>query len=247
MKILASSDDEAALHYSQKEGLIVMKIPKHIALIPDGNRRWAEEKGLNPWEGHSVGMDKFREFLDWCYDIGVEEVTAYSLSKENLEKRSSEEMEFLFKAYEGKLRDMLTSKEFAEKEIQIKFVGKRDGLPEGMLNLIKELEEESSKFTKRRVNLCINYSGREELVNAAKELADSGEAYTPENFEKHLLIKDSPDLLIRTAEKRISNYLLWQLAYSEIYFSPKMFPDFAKADFDDAIEQFQRTERRYGK
>ena len=224
-----------------------MRIPKHIALIPDGNRRWAEEKGLKPWEGHSVGMDKFREFLDWCYDAGVEEVTAYSLSKENFEKRSPEEVEFLFKAYEEKLRDMLTSEEFVEKEIQIRFIGNKRDLPEGMKNLIEELEKESSEFTERRVNLCINYSGRGELVNAAKELAESGEEFTPENFERHLLIKDAPDLLIRTAEKRISNYLLWQLAYSEIYFSPKMFPDFTKDDFDDAINQFQKTERRYGK
>jgi undecaprenyl diphosphate synthase len=116
-----------------------------------------------------------------------------------------------------------------------------------MKTLIKELEQESVHFTKRRVNLCINYSGREELVSAAKSLCESGEEFNEDNFEKYLLIKDAPDLLIRTAEKRISNYLLWQLAYAEIHFSPKMFPDFSKDDFDEAIEQYQKTKRRFGK
>jgi undecaprenyl diphosphate synthase len=224
-----------------------MNVPRHIALIPDGNRRWAEENGLKPWEGHAIGMDKFRKFIDWCYDIGVEEISAYSLSKENFEKRDPAEVEFLFKAYEQKLRDLLTGKDFVEKEVKIEFIGKTETLPQSMKDLINELEEESSHFTKRKINLCINYSGQQELLDAAKAIADSGESFSPENFKRHLLIKDSPDLLIRTAEKRISNYLLWQLAYAEIHFSPKMFPEFSKKDFDKAIEQFRATERRYGK
>jgi undecaprenyl diphosphate synthase len=224
-----------------------MKVPRHIALIPDGNRRWAEEKGLKPWEGHAQGMDKFREFLDWCYDMGVEKVTAYSLSKENFEKRSKEEIDFLFKAYEEKLRELLTSKDFIERGIRIKFIGKKDNLPKGMKDLIAELERESADFTKRRVNLCINYSGRQELLDAAKSISESGEEFNKENFEKNLLIRDEPDLLIRTAEKRISNYLLWQLAYSEIHFSPKLFPDFTKDDLLEAIAQYDKTERRYGR
>ena len=224
-----------------------MKIPKHIALIPDGNRRWAEEKGLKPWEGHTKGMDTFRDFLDWCYDIGVEEVTAYSLSKENFEKRSEEEIHFLFTAYEEKLRGLLTSKDFVEKKIQIRFIGKKDNLPESVRKLINELEEQSKDFRERKVNLCINYSGREELLDAAKKISREGKEFSAENFEKNLLINDEPDLLIRTAEKRISNFLLWQSAYSEIHFSPKLFPEFTKDDLMAAINQYDKTERRYGK
>jgi undecaprenyl diphosphate synthase len=224
-----------------------MKIPKHIALIPDGNRRWAEEKGLNPWEGHAAGIARFREFLDWCYDLGVEEVTAYSLSKENFGKRDPAELSFLFEVYENKLREILESREFADREIKIGFVGDICNLPESMRRLIKKTERESMCFSKRKLNLCINYSGREELVRAARALCESGEQISEESFQKHLLLADEPELLIRTAEKRISNFLLWQTAYSELHFSPKLFPDFSKGDFDKAISQFQETERRFGK
>jgi len=224
-----------------------MTIPRHIALIPDGNRRWAKKQGLNPWDGHKAGIDRFKEFLDWCYDAGVEEVTAYSLSKENLAKRNRAEMDALFKLYEGGFRELLSSPAVKKRQLRVSFVGDLSHFPPGLKNLIREVESNTKEYTKCKLTLCINYSGREEILEAAEKLAKSGKAFTEANFERFLQIRSQPDLLIRTAEKRISNFMLWQSAYSEVFFSAKMFPDFSKKDFDDAIEQYQNTKRKYGK
>lgn len=224
-----------------------MKIPRHIALIPDGNRRWAKERGLKPWEGHKAGIERFDEFVDWCYDLGVEEITAYSLSQENLGKRTGTEMKFLFKLYEKNLLGVLKSQKAAAKGIRIRFVGDLSPFPKSLRELMAKTEEDTKKFKGGKLNLCVNYSGREEILNAAKELVRSKKPINEKNFEDALLVKSAPDLLIRTAEKRISNFLLWQSAYSEIYFSPRLFPDFNYDDFMDAIKEFNQTERRYGK
>jgi len=224
-----------------------MEIPKHIALIPDGNRRWADGKGMVPWEGHAAGIKRFRDFLEWCYEVGVEEVTAYSLSKENLKKRTHKEVEFLFELFEENLYDVLKAPEVKEKEMRVKFLGDLDPLPESVRELILEVESKTKNFCKRKLNLCINYSGREEILNAVNELAKSGAPVNEKNFEKSLWVRSYPDLLIRTAEHRISNFLLWQSAYSEIFFSPKLFPNFSRDDFMEAIKQYNQTQRRYGK
>ncbi len=224
-----------------------MGVPRHIALIPDGNRRWAKEKGVKPWEGHAAGIKKFREFLTWCEEAGVKEISAYSLSKENKEKRPPEEINFLFKLYKENLLGLVGSDEMSERGIRIHFAGDLSEFPEEMKNLMKSIEEDTKDFDNFTVNLCLNYSSRAEILNAAKNVVDDGNELTENNLEKHLQIKTAPDLLIRTAENRISNFLLWQCAYSEIYFSPKMFPDFSKEDFNDALKQFNKTERRYGK
>ncbi len=224
-----------------------MKIPKHIALIPDGNRRWARQKGLNPWEGHKAGIERFKEFLDWCYDIGVEEVSAYSLSKENLDKRTPTEVKFLFKLYENGFKELLSSPKIVDRGVRVRFAGDLSAFPKSLKMLIERVERETGKYGKRRLNLCLNYSGRGEILRAVRELVERGEKITEENLDAHLQIKSAPDLLIRTAESRISNFLLWQCAYSELNFSPKLFPDFTREDLKRAIEQFAKTERRYGK
>lgn len=224
-----------------------MKIPRHVALIPDGNRRWARERGLKPWEGHRAGIDRFKEFLDWCYDAGVEEVTAYSLSKENLDKRSRREVEFLFKLYESGFRELLLSPKVSARELRVEFAGDLESFPKGVMDLIEDVDERTKGFKKRKLTLCLNYSGRGEILRAVKGLMESGKPVTERNLEGFLQVKSAPDLLIRTAEHRISNFLLWQCAYSEIHFSPKLFPDFTHEDFTDAIEQFGETERRYGR
>ena len=224
-----------------------MDIPKHIALIPDGNRRWAKGRGIKPWEGHRAGIERFKEFLDWCYDLGVEEVTAYSLSQENLGKRSSAEMKFLFKLYEENLIGILKSQEAAEKKLSVHFAGDLSPFPKRLRDLMRETEEETAQFKKRRLNLCVNYSGREEILNAARMLAENGNRITERSFEGLLWVTSPPDLLIRTAEHRISNFLLWQCAYSEIFFSPKLFPDFTKEDLITAIRQFGGADRRFGR
>lgn len=224
-----------------------MRVPRHVALIPDGNRRWAESRGLKPWEGHRIGIERFKEFLDWCYDTGVEEVTAYSMSKENLDKRKHEEVGFLFKLYEKNLIDLLKSPEVIERGVRVEFAGNLEPFPKAIKELIKQVESETKKFKKRKLTLCLNYSGRGEILQAAKDLSKGKKPWTESNLENHLQVKSAPDLLIRTAERRISNFLLWQCAYSEIYFSEKFFPEFTKEDFMDAINQYDKTKRRYGK
>jgi len=224
-----------------------MKIPNHIALIPDGNRRWAKEKGLKPWDGHDAGIARFEEFTEWCYDLGVNEITAYSISKENLEKRNSLEVRFLLEIYAKRLFDLLNSDKIAKREVRVEFVGDLSPFPAKIKKLIGEIHKKTAKFKKRTLRLCINYSGRDEILCAANSLQNSKKPIDEKSFEAALQIRSAPDLLIRTAEKRISNFLLWQCAYSEIYFSEKLFPDFLKDDLEDAIRQYNNTERKYGK
>lgn len=224
-----------------------MKVPNHIALIPDGNRRWAKEKGLKPWEGHDAGIIRFEEFTEWCYGLGVKEITAYSISKENLEKRSSLEVRFLLEVYKKRLFDLLNSDKIIKRQVRVEFVGDLAPFPAGIKKLIEDIQKKTSGFKKRTLRLCINYSGRDEIIRAAESLRGGKKPIREDDFENALQVKSSPDLLIRTAEKRISNFLLWQCAYSEIYFSQKLFPDFSKEDLEDAIKQFNGTKRRYGK
>jgi undecaprenyl diphosphate synthase len=224
-----------------------MKIPKHIALIPDGNRRWAKEKGLKPWDGHDAGIAKFEEFTEWCYGLGVKEITAYSISKENLEKRNSLEVRFLLAVYARRLVDLLNSDRLAKREVRVEFIGDLTPFPTKIKKLIADVHKKTAKHKKRVLRLCINYSGRDEILRAANSLRKSKMPIDEKSFEAALQVKSAPDLLIRTAEKRISNFLLWQCAYSEIYFSQKMFPDFSKVDLEDAIRQYNNTERKYGK
>ncbi len=201
---------------------------------------------MRPWEGHRAGIECFKEFLDWCYDAGVEEITAYSLSQENLGKRARMEMDFLFRVYEENLLELLGSDMVVKRQVRVRFVGNLSPLPETMQDLMADIEARTAKFKKRKLNLCVNYSSRAEILRAANELARAKKPITEKSFEKALWVRSAPDLLIRTAEKRISNFMLWQCAYSEMYFSPKLFPDFTKQDFEDALEQYGKTERRYG-
>jgi len=227
----------------------IMDVPKHIALIPDGNRRWAEQKGLKPWEGHEKGIQLFEDFMKWCYDAGVVHITAYSLSKENLDKRDDIEVEFLFRLYEVYLQKLLESRDIEDRQIRVYFIGDTSGFPDSVKELIGKIDEKTQGYKEKTLSLCVNYSGREEILEAARQLVKEGAKKIDEAaFEKHLQTKTpAPDLLIRTAENRISNFLLWQLAYSELFFSPKLFPEFTKDDLMDAMKQFNKTERRYGK
>lgn len=227
-----------------------MKIPKHIALIPDGNRRWAKIRNVESWEGHRIGIERFREFLDWCYDSGVRDVTVYSVSKENLDKRNEEEVNALYNLYDINLRVLLEDPDIDEKEIRVYFIGDISTFPENIHDLISEAEERTKKYKKRSLTFCMNYSGRDEILNATKGmLRDKVDPKKVDEklFEKYLQTRvPDPDLLIRTAENRISNFLLWQLAYTEVYFCPKLFPDFTKDDLMDAIKQYNETQRRFG-
>lgn len=233
--------------------------PRHIAIIPDGNRRWAKSKGLNPTLGHFFGYEKMKDVLKWCLDLGVETITIYALSIENLKKRNREEVEKLIGIFEEGMRDLLVSREIQEYNVKVKLIGKRDLLPDSLKELIREVEVKTRNYNSRFLNIAIGYSGREEIVNAVKKIvedAKSGKLHVKdideETFSKYLYTGDlphpDPDLIIRTSgEERLSGFLLWQCAYSELYFCDVYWPDFRKIDFWRAIRSYQKRERRFGR
>jgi len=230
--------------------------PSHVAIIPDGNRRWAKKEGLMVQEGHRTGYKKVREVLQWLWDLGVEKVTLYAMSKENCIKRSEEEKRNLFELIETGLREILAMKEIDEKRVRVKVIGRLELSTPQITELAREVERKTRAYGPRALTIAICYGGRDEIVEAAKKLAREvldGRAKIDEigeeEFNKYLSTYDigDPDLIIRTSgEERISNFLLWQSAYSELYFVDTYWPEFRKIDLYRAIRSFQRRRRNFG-
>ena len=213
----------------------MLNIPNHIAIIMDGNGRWAKGKNRPRVFGHKAGADTLRKFVKYCGNIGVKYLTVYAFSTENW-KRSQEEVSALmtlFKTYINSEKKMLL-----ENKVRFMVSGREEGVSESLLKAIRELEKETSKDYKMTLNIAFNYGGRAEIIDAIKKAKEMGEEITEENFSK-FLYNDIPDpeLIIRTSgEFRISNFLLWQLAYSEIYITDVYWPDFDEKELDKAIE-----------
>ncbi len=229
------------------------KVPEHVAIIMDGNGRWATKKGLARTYGHKRGVDVLKEILKASKKLGCKVLTVYAFSTENW-SRPTREVDFLINLFNKVLR---TEIEEIHKELtKIKFIGDLTPFPESLKKIISNAESLTKNNNDFLLNVCVNYGGRQEIVKVAKELAlkcSSGEIkpseVNEELFNSALLtqgIKD-PELLIRTSgEKRISNFLLWQLAYSEIYISDIMWPDFNEFEFLKAIIDYQSRDRRFG-
>ena len=223
----------------------MLNIPNHIAIIMDGNGRWAKGKNRPRVFGHKAGADTLRKIVKYCGNIGVKYLTVYAFSTENW-KRSQEEVSALmtlFKTYINSEKKMLL-----ENKVRFMVSGREEGVSESLLKAIRELEKETSKDYKMTLNIAFNYGGRAEIIDAIKKARDMGEEITEENFSK-FLYNDIPDpeLIIRTSgEFRISNFLLWQLAYSEIYITDVYWPDFDEKELDKAIESYNKRERRFG-
>jgi len=234
------------------------RIPSHIAVILDGNRRWAREAGLPPELGYEEGARRVEEMLKWCYDIGIRTVTLYVLSTENLRRRRPEEVRAVLNILRKYLRRELEEGELVRRRVRVKTLGLLHLLPPDVASALRELEERTEGFSERYLNIAVAYGGRAEIVEAAKRLARdvvSGkvrlEDVDEELFEKYLqtahLPNPYPDLVIRTSgEVRISNFLLWQIAYSELVFLDVYWPEFRKIDLYRAIRVYQRRSRRYG-
>jgi len=229
------------------------KVPEHIAIIMDGNGRWATRKGLPRSFGHKQGVSVLKEILKAAKDLGCKVVTVYAFSTENW-TRPTKEIEFLINLFSEVLKNEI--KEIHKDSTKIKFIGDLTPFPETLKKIIYSSEFLTKNNNNFLLNVCINYGGRQEIVKVATELAlksSSGEIkpseVNEELFNSELLtrgIKD-PELLIRTSgEKRISNFLLWQLAYSEIYISEVMWPDFNEFEFLKAIIDYQSRNRRFG-
>ncbi len=227
--------------------------PRHIAIIMDGNGRWAKKRGLPRYAGHAAGSETFRTIANYCSDIGVKYLTVYAFSTENW-KRSEEEigaiMKLLLKYLKEALRDM------EKNRVRFKFFGDLSRLSPQLRQLCEEAESKSAVYHDVQVNFCLNYGGRDEIARAAKDFAADVAAgkYVPEDlteqlFSGYLYSADVPDpeLIIRpSGELRISNFLLWQSAYSEFVFMDVLWPDFTPEHLDEAIAQYHRRNRRFG-
>lgn len=223
-----------------------LKIPHHIAIIMDGNGRWGQKKGLLRTYGHKVGAETLKKVLEHCGRLGVKILTVYAFSTENW-KRSKEEVEMLmllFKAYLKKERTNLM-----KNNVRFLVSGRKDGVSKSLLAEISNLEEETKENDGIIFNIAFNYGGRAEIVDAINLMIENGEKDVTEDTVKKYLYNDLPDpeLLIRTSgELRISNFLLWQIAYSEIYVTDTLWPDFDENEMDKAIENYSKRNRRFG-
>ena len=224
------------------------RLPRHIAVIMDGNGRWAKKRGLPRTAGHAAGAEVFRKIATYCKDIGIEYFTVYAFSTENW-KRPQEEVDAIMKLLEKFLGEALQDME--KNRVKVKFLGDLTALSEDLRKLIAETEKISEKYEGVQVNLCVNYGGRDELVRGVNAWIKEhpGEEITEAVLDGYLYTKGipEPDLIIRpSGEYRLSNFLMWQSAYSELYFTDVLWPDFTTRDMDEAIIAYQRRDRRFG-
>lgn len=232
------------------------EVPKHVAIIMDGNRRFAQEIGLTTTEGHSKGKDKLEEMMQWCLDLGIKILTVYAFSTENL-NRDPDEVEYLMKMFEENFFKLGDDNRIHDNKIRISILGQRELLPEKVRKAIAYAEERTANYHNYFYNIALAYGSRQEIVQAIRVIAQKvkdGEMKIEEidenAFSKHLYTAPfpDPDLILRTSgEERVSNFLLWQIAYSELYFTDVYWPGFRKVDFLRAIRSYQMRQRRFGK
>lgn len=222
------------------------RLPRHIAIIMDGNGRWAKKRGLPRTAGHKVGAETFRKIALYCKALGVEYLTIYAFSTENW-KRPADEVSTLMSLLKKYMQEAIDTME--RDQMKLRFFGDLSALSPELQALAHKANEVADRVEGFQANLCINYGGRDEILHAARECAAAGEEMMEENLERHLYSAGIPDpeLIIRPGgELRLSNFLLWQCAYSEFYFCDTLWPDFGEKDLDEAIVAFQQRDRRFG-
>lgn len=226
-------------------------LPRHIAIILDGNGRWAKKRGLPRTAGHAAGAETFRRIATYCKDIGIDYLTVYAFSTENW-KRPREEVDAIMGLLGKYLREAVDTME--RDHIRLKILGDPEILPKNLRDLIDETADISTHYEGFQANVCLNYGGRDEIVRAALRFAEDYKAgkaatLTEESFSNYMFsagIPD-PDLIIRPGgEMRLSNFLMWESAYSELIFTDVLWPDFTSGDIDAAIAEYQRRDRRFG-
>lgn len=233
-------------------------LPNHVAIILDGNRRWAKYHFLASIGAHKMGADKAEQLLTWIYDLKIKITTLYVLSIENLE-RDKKELEDIYNLLGIKLEKLYNDSRIHEREMKIKAIGNIDALPQSIKDILFKLEKETNHYDLTFLNIAIAYGGQQELVDAIRKIAHDVEKrelkiseITEQSIDSYLytshLPQPEPDLILRTSgEKRLSGFLLWQSAYSELVFMDVFWPEFRKIDLMRAIRTFQRRRRRYGK
>lgn len=223
------------------------KIPYHLGIILDGNRRWAEARNLSIGEGHKKGAETVKNVINWCRDRGVKILTLFAFSTENW-KRPKNEVNFLMDL--GKKVLDKDFKKLTEQGIKFRMIGERKSLPKAVVLSIEKLEDITKNNNKMTFNLALSYGGRAEIVDAIKKIVEKKippEKITEEVIKENLWTSDV-DLIIRTGKvQRLSNFLIWQAAYSELYFSNKYWPDFSEKDLDEAFADYALCQRKFGK
>ena len=229
-----------------------LKVPNHVAIILDGNGRWAKERGLTRSMGHDAGFTNLKNISKYILSKGIKVLSVYAFSTENF-KRSQEEVSYLMNIFTSKFKSCI--KDFNKESIKVIFSGRDKPLPDKVLKAMKELEESTKDNTKGILNICINYGGRSELVDTCKKISKMVENKEisindiDEELVSRNLYNDLPDvdLMIRTSgELRLSNFMLWQNSYAEFYFPKTYFPDFDEEEFDKAIIEYTKRDRRFG-
>lgn len=231
-----------------KNNITNAAVPQHIAFICDGNRRWAEKKGLPPLLGHQAGIANFENLVDWYMKRGVSTITFFVFSTENW-NRTKEEVDFLMDLFYSEMKKNL--KNALEKNLRYRVIGSRDKLPKKLANMCDKLERESAENTAGTVVFALNYGGQQEIIDAVNAAIENGEPVTRESFETYLDTGDllPIDLMVRTSnESRISNFLLWKLAYAELLFVPEHWPDLVKNEklWQYTLDEFAKRNRRFG-
>jgi len=233
------------------------KMPNHIAIILDGNRRWARQRGWKPWVGHRYGADKVEEVLNMIFELGIQTVSLYALSTENL-RRNPEEIRELFGLIKERAEKLANNPNIHRNKVRVKVLGRKYLLPSDVREALEKLEKATENYSKHYLNIAIAYGGRAEIVDAVKMIAEkvkqgiiSVHSINEKTIEEHLYTRDlpqpDPELIIRTSgEERISNFFLWQSAYSEFVFQDVYWPEFRRIDLLRAIRTFQKRERRMG-
>ncbi|HDY72831.1 MAG TPA: di-trans,poly-cis-decaprenylcistransferase [bacterium] len=222
------------------------KVPNHLGIILDGNRRWAKEKGLSAFEGHKKGLETIKNTIEWCKEKGIKTLTLFVFSTENW-KRPKKEVNYLMKMAE-KMESHFSKA--IKQDIKLKVIGQRDRLPLAVRASIKKIENLTKNHNAMTLNFALSYGGRAEIVEAVKNIMRQkvDVSKIDENLISRNLWTSDLDLIIRTGkEQRISNFLIWQAAYSELYFLKKYWPDFNKRDLNQAILEYARRQRRHGK
>ena len=241
-----------------KAQVVADEIPSHIGIILDGNRRWALTQGVDRGLGHEQGANRAEELLDWCHELGIKTVTLYVLSTENLD-RTPDELRELFGLIEARLRRLLEDERIVRYKVRVRAIGHVDLLPSSITDLLNAIEEKTTGYSDHYLNIAVAYGGRAEITDVVRSIAQdvkkgslSPDSISEETVSRRLytayLPNQEPDLIIRTSgEERMSGFLLWQGAYSELVFVDVFWPAFRFIDLLRAIRTYQKRRRRYGK
>jgi len=238
--------------------MIAMQKPLHIGMILDGNRRFAKELMKRPWEGHSMGLEKARDVLEWSCEAGIKYITAYVLSLENLQSRPKTELRYILKYLGEEADNILQNKKHAvhKYNVRVKFIGRTQLLPQALQDKLAKVEALTKPYSKHQMNVALAYGGQQEIVDAARRILEEGlkGVIRPSDLDEKIMKEHMytngqpyPDLIVRSGgEKRLSNFLPFQSVYSELIFTDKRWPELTKKDFESFLSEFDSRKRKFG-